>query len=254
MKSLITLDPRLPRKSVFIGQRLESPTLLSPFLWKLMPFSSKIVSLQGPSPMQGLQSQERAVACHQNVYWLKQDQGHVVVIIANPSPYTLLTVSLLLALSTMYLITNPYKTVFFFPLWIYSMCGRSCLTPHLMSSWFLYLGEFRERFLLLPHLTFPSAMEISIFVLVFIKMGNLQGELYPLSIQWPWGLPSENMITQHWGLWPSHRGLEMMSWHTMLEMWSLMGICPGSTWASQAYHQHFWYIPSLLSQPSHPHR
>lgn len=149
---------------------------------------------------------------------------------------------------------QPLQNCFFFPLWIYSMCGRSCLTPHLMSSWFLYLGEFRERFLLLPHLTFPSAMEISIFVLVFIKMGNLQGELYPLSIQWPWGLPSENMITQHWGLWPSHRGLAMMSWHTMLEMWSLMGICPGSTWASQAYHQHFWYIPSLLSQPSHPHR
>lgn len=65
--------------------------------------------------MQGLQSQERAVTCHQNVHWLKQDQGHVVevVVIANPSPYTLLTVSLLLALSTMHLNTNPYKTVFF---------------------------------------------------------------------------------------------------------------------------------------------
>lgn len=40
---------------------------------------------------------------------------------SKPLPYTLLTVSLLLALSTMHLSTNPYKTVFFFSIDIFSV-------------------------------------------------------------------------------------------------------------------------------------
>lgn len=66
-----------------------------------------------------------------HVYSYHEDQGHVVevVVIANPSPYTLLTVSLLLALSTMHLNTNPYKTVLFF-LYGHIQCVEDLASPH----------------------------------------------------------------------------------------------------------------------------
>lgn len=255
MKSLITLDPRLPSKSVFIDQGSSHQLCSAPFYGNSYPFSFKIVALQSPSPMQGLQSQERAVTCHQNVYWLKRDQGHVVevVVIANSSLYTLLTASLLLALSTTHLSTNPYKTVFF--LYRHIQCVEDLASSH---TWWAH-----------DSYTWDSSGKVSFSFL--INLSQCHGDFHLCLSSYPSGKPSRWNIspfnTMALGVppqktWPPSTGDR--GWATAVWWWCLGTQCwecgvswefsPGSIWASQAYHQHFWYIPSLRSHPSHPHR